>query len=84
MTTAARPWLNATAAGPATLLLSASITEGRRTEAVMWPCLISDTAPVRPTQNRVVPGPPMDGPVTQLELPAGCPRRLAPSTGRSG
>ena len=35
----------------------------------MWPCLISDTAPVRPTQNRVLPGPPMDGPVTQLELP---------------
>jgi hypothetical protein len=32
MTTAARPWLNATAAGPATSLLSASITEGRRTD----------------------------------------------------
>src|SRR4029077_6896185 len=45
----------------------------------------NDTAPVRPTQNLVLPGPPMDGPVTQLELPAGPPEpacashRLAPA-----
>src|ERR1700722_5831404 len=73
MTTAARPWLNATAAGPATSWLSASITEGRRTEAATWPCLMSDTAPVWPTQNWVLPGPPIDGPVTQFEVPAAPP-----------
>src|SRR5690349_9461063 len=34
---------------------------------------MSDTAPVRPTQKLVLPGPPIDGPVTQLECPAGPP-----------
>src|SRR5580693_5638590 len=73
MMTADRPWLNAAAAGPATSLLSVWITEGSRTEAAMWPCRMSDTAPVWPTQYLVLPAPPVDGPVTQLDVPAGPP-----------
>src|SRR6201999_479519 len=37
------------------------------------PCLMSDRAPVRPTQYLVFPAPPVDGPVTQLDFPAGPP-----------
>src|ERR1700761_5237546 len=73
MTTAARPWLNVTAAGPATSLLSVWITDGSAMEVATYPCLISDTAPVWPTQYLVLPVPPVDGPVTQLDGPAGPP-----------
>src|SRR5580692_10346624 len=73
MTRAARPEPNATAPGPATSLLPAWITEGVRSAFVRWPRARSDAAPVSPTQYLVLPGPPVDGPVTQLERPAGPP-----------
>src|ERR1700759_551983 len=49
------------------------MTDGRLTQTQIWACRISDTAPGWTTQYLVLPAPPVDGPVTQLDLPDGPP-----------